>query len=161
MKKLLRPRRREKKARSLSEALSKLFEAPEIQERLALAALKSNWRGAMGDFLGDISRPAGNKGDVLFIGAEDNMAMQELCLRTPEILERANAAMGYAHFRRVKVQLLLGSPPVSRPARARSALLAPPVPPPPPFLGRLRGRMDCESPVASCYEAYLALYGLA
>ena len=113
----------------------------------------------MGDDLAALAFPLGHKDDILLIGAEDTMAMQELFLQSPEILERANAFMDSEFFLHVKVSLMQGQRDLSRqrPRRPHSPLA--PVPPPKPArLGALLGKLNPDSPVTRCYQAYLAMF---
>ena len=150
---------RTKKLCSVGEALSSLFNTEEYQRRGALASLWRNWDEVLGKDMAPLALPMGHKSDQLIIGAEDNMAMQELTLQTQEILERVNAFMKCACFNKVKVVLLLGQRPLNpnRPQRPVGPL-CPKLPSRPPRLGRLEGSFDDESLVGKCYEAYVALF---
>ncbi len=131
------------------------------KDRLHLTALWEHWPVVMGEELSSLGRPMGHKDDILIIGADDSMAMQELSLQSGEILERVNAFMDREFFRRIKVMLVQGQPTLDqkRPVRP-SFRVRPPLPPRPARLGSLRGTLNPESPVTLCYEAYLAMYSL-
>lgn len=113
----------------------------------------------MGEDIAGLGVPLGHKEGVLLIGADDNMAMQELSLQSVEILERANVFMDKEFFRQVKVLLMQGQPDLSRkPARRSDRPVRSSPPPKPPRLGGLSGKLDPDSPVTRCYKAYLAMF---
>ena len=148
---------RERRLCSMREGLSLLFSKPEQQRRRFLTALWENWPMILGQELSALAFPLGHKDDVLRVGAEDTMAMQELSLQSPEILERVNAFMDCEFFSRVKVELLLSQRTLSdRKSRRPTGPLASRTPPRPPGLGGLR--LDAASPVAACYAAYVRMY---
>ena len=115
---------REKRVCSGAEIWRLLLERLGGQEQGKLVSLWKNWDQIMGEEVTALGRPLGHKkhagcsaGDgakdwakdrTLNIGADDSMALQELSLRSPEILERANAALGSEFFTEVKVSLLQG-----------------------------------------------------
>jgi len=82
------------------------------QEQEKLLSLWKNWDHIMGEEVAALGRPLGHKEHTgyrtLNIGADNSMALQELSLRSPEILERANAALDSEFFTEVKVSLLQG-----------------------------------------------------
>ena len=141
------------------EAMSSFLEARGGKHTRHLAALWQHWRTVMGDDLADLAFPLGHKDDLLLIGAEDAMAMQELFLQSPEILERANAFMDSDFFRHVKVSLMQGQPDLSRgrPRRPHSRI-APAPPTKPARLGALLDKLNPDSPITRCYQAYLAMF---
>lgn len=71
------------------------------------------WRTAAATPSGEAG-PYSDSGNLLLLGAEDGMAMQELQLQAEEILERVNAFMEKPFFARVKVSLILGGRPLDR-----------------------------------------------
>lgn len=144
----------------MNEALSMLFDNEEHRRQRFIAALWQNWSMILGEELAGIALPMGHKEQTLVIGAEDNMAMQELSMQSPEILERVNAFMDQEYFSKVKVVLMLGQRPLRTEPEKRS-VSAPrsALPPKPPRLGSLHGKMDPDSVVAACYQAYAALFG--
>lgn len=150
--------KRERRMRPATEAVPALLDAMGGKERRHLCALWTHWNLVMGDMEG-LGFPLGHKDATLVIGAEDSMALQELSLRSVEILERANAFMDAAFFERVKVELMQGRRDLATPRPAPPApALRNTLPPRPAKLGSLRGKLDPSSPVGQCYEAYLALF---
>ena len=133
------------------------FTAPEQQHEMQLWR---HWDMVMGSDLAELAFPLGSRHDILIIGGEDNLALQDLAFMTPEILERANAFMGSPTFVRVELRLLQGRrtlnlPPAIQPAvRERLPLQRP------ERLGHYLDQMDPESPVARCYRAYLKTFGV-
>ena len=85
--------------------------------------------------------------------------MQEVSLQSPDILERVNAFMDRPFFHKIRVQLMQGQRSLAevRPRRPARTVVSEP-PPRPPRLGALKGKLDPNSPVARCYEAYLAMF---
>ena len=150
---------REQRLLAAREAMSIFLDSCAGKERRHLTALWQHWTVVMGESLAALACPLGHKGDVLFIGADDTMAMQELSLQATEILERANAFMDCEFFRQVKVGLMQGRQALScpRPRRLDSPL-CPVRPKKPHRLGALAGKLDPDSPVTRCYEAYIAMF---
>jgi hypothetical protein len=147
---------REKRLCSSSEALASLFARLGGEEISKLASLWKNWTTVMGHDLASLGRPLGHKDRTLQIGADDSMALQDLALQVPDILERVNAFMGGEYFADVKVLLMQGGRDLETPLPARPEPAAAPEPPPPP-LGRLMGTLDPDSPITRCYEIFVAL----
>lgn len=151
--------RREKRLLAAGEAMSAFLDGHGGKERRHLTALWRNWSVVMGETLAELAFPLGHKGGVLLVGADDVMAMQELSLQSMEILERANAFMDSEFFRQVKVNLMQGQQALSRPRPRRPDSPLRPAPPTKPArLGGLVGKLDPDSPVTRCYEAYLAMF---
>lgn len=122
---------------------------------LRLNELWKNWTMVMGPDLAPLAQPLGHRGDLLLVGGEDNLVLQELSYAVPEILERVNAFMDEAFFQRVELRLVFGRTPLNLAAST-------PVPGPPPLARppRLGGlSLDPESPVGRCYQAYLRCFG--
>lgn len=159
IKKKLPSPRRERRLRSAHEAVETVFSTLGGKERRHLTALWQNWELVLGGELAALGRPLGHKEHVLTIGADDNMAMQELALQSEEILQRANAFMDSEYFRKVQVVLTQGRTDLARtrPRRPDSPMPAA-LPPPPAGLGALEHSLDPLSPVTRCYKAYLALF---
>jgi len=99
---------REKRVCSAAEGLYLLLQRLGGQKQSELISLWKNWDRFMGEDVAALGRPLGRKEQALHIGADNSMALQELSLRAPEILERANAAMGSEFFTEVTVSLLQG-----------------------------------------------------
>ena len=107
---------REKCVRSSAEGWRLLLHRLGGEEQGKLVSLWKNWDHIMGEEVAALGRPLGHKEHAgchtryraLNIGADNSMALQELFLRGPEILARANAALGSEFFAEVKVSLLQG-----------------------------------------------------
>jgi hypothetical protein len=123
------------------------------KERRHLCALWNNWDLVLVP-LAPLALPLGQEKGALLLGAEDSMALQELVLQGPEILERVNAFMDGPFFLKVRVILAQGRRPLNRRPPPR------PLPPPsaarPPRLGGLS--LPPDSPVGRCYAAYVAMF---
>ena len=140
--------------RVLDGVLRGLGSSPD-QARLSL--LWRHWETVMGAELAPLARPLGHRDDVLLVGADDAMSLQELHLQNDEILERVNAFMEKPFFRTVKVSLILGKAELDGPLR-RAAAFEEACPPPPRSAadGRYLGGMDPASPVARAYARFAA-----
>lgn len=122
--------------------------------RAKLANLWRHWREVLGEELADLALPLGAKNDLLIIGAEDAMLLQELHFLGPDILERVNAFLQCDAFRDMKVMLASEGkkvPPQENPAPAEDVQV-------PQQRVRLTGEflkdMDLASPVARCYARF-------
>jgi hypothetical protein len=116
-------KKREERLCSAGEAMDAFLARLGGKERRHLCALWDNWDVALGP-LASLALPLGQEDGVLFLGAEDSMALQELSLQGPEILERVNAFMDSPFFVKVRVVLVQGRRPLNRKPPAR------PLPPP-------------------------------
>lgn len=164
---------RERRVCPGAEGLRLLLERLGGQEQGRLVSLWKNWDQIMGIDVAALGRPLGHKDEVLHIGAENSMALQELSLLAPEILERANAALGSASsepFTEVRVSLLQGQTglglertPAVHESRHEAgqevgpgARYAPTIDEGPP-IGGLMGKLSPDSPITRCYEAFVRL----
>ena len=145
---------REKRLVASSEALFAVFAKWGGEDQARLTALWKSWEDAVGEDVASLGSPVGHKDAVLSIGAEDTMALQELSLRSGEILESVNAFMEKEFFTKVSVVLLQG--------RAELNRMQPTGPPPEPVqeaelprLGGIADKLDPDSPVTRCYLAHL------
>lgn len=75
------------------------------QERQKLCQLWRQWSEIMGEEVAELAVPIGHKEQTLFLGVEDNMAMQELHFHTTFILGVANAFMETEFFTELKIIL--------------------------------------------------------
>jgi hypothetical protein len=144
---------RQKKVRSMSEALGTVLGTPEAALELAIARLWRHWPEILGAEIAAMIRPLGHRKNTMLLGATNSMVMQEFSFFAQDILEKANAFLGNAYFQKVQIELMAG-----RPALDQSLL--PPIPSRPPaprpeVLGNLLPCMDSSSPVTSCYRAYV------
>lgn len=143
--------------RVLDGVLRGLGSSPD-QARLSL--LWRHWETVMGAELAPLARPLGHRDDILLIGADDAMSLQELHMQGDEILERVNAFMEKPFFRTVKVSLILGKAELDGPLRRAAAFeeVCPPIPRSAAD-GRYLGGMDPASPVARAYARFAARRG--
>jgi hypothetical protein len=145
--------KREKKTRSVSEALDSVLGTPEAALELALARLWRHWPEILGADMAAMIRPLGHRQSTMLLGATNSMVMQEFSYFAQNILDKANEFLGTAYFQEVKIELMAGRP-------ALDESLLPKIPPPPKapkpdILGNLLPCMDPSSPVTSCYRAYV------
>lgn len=144
---------RQKKVRSMSEALGSVLGTPEAALELAIARLWRHWPEILGPEIAAMIRPLGHRQSTMLLGATNSMVMQEFSFFAQDILEKANAFLGNAYFQKVQIELMAGRP-------ALDESLLPPIPPRPQaprpdILGNLLPCMDPSSPVTSCYRAYV------
>lgn len=123
-----------------------------------LAQLWRNWEMVMGEELKHLAIPLGHRKNTLIIGAEDNMAQQELTYFTYEIIERVNAFLDEPFFDKVQVNLLMGKHALDEVVLPTITPYKPALPPRPERLGALIGKLDPASPVTRCYEKYVRLF---
>ncbi len=146
-------------ASALGDVLSQALERLGVdQDRMRLRHLWENWAYVMGPELAELACPLGTYGDVLLLGCEDNMLMQEVTLCQGEILERANVFMEKPYFHNIRASLLMG----------RRDLAAPPPKPQVKqevFESNVRGTyldsISPDTPWGRCYAAYAGLYDTA
>lgn len=69
-----------------------------------LARLWSDWENVVGEEFAWVE-PLGHKNDILFLGVEDAMEIQEITMRSTEILRLVNAYMESEYFTRLKISL--------------------------------------------------------
>lgn len=125
------------------------------QARSRLASLWEKWDEVMGENLAGLAVPIGSRGNVLIIGAENAMELQELHFWGDELKERANAFLGCAYFENVRVTLFKKGEERRAPdvlpeekmfGEVRSAAVRP--------SGKFLSQMDRKSPVARCYARF-------
>lgn len=144
---------RQKKVRTASEALDRVLGGPEAALELAIARMWRHWPEILGPEISEMIRPLGHRKETMVLGATNSMVMQEFSFFAQDILDKANAFLGNAYFREVRIELMAGRP-------ALDESLLPPIPPRPrpprpDVLGNLLPCMDPSSPVTSCYRAYV------
>jgi hypothetical protein len=101
-------RRREGKVCHVSEAVEALFVRLGRPRQGRLNMLWRQWDAVLGEETASLGCPIGEKDGVLFIGAGDAMALQELSLCAEEILEKVNAFMQEDFFCKVSARLSQG-----------------------------------------------------
>lgn len=119
-----------------------------------LSRLWEHWTEAVGESIAEVARPLGHRGTTLVIGVEDHMLAQDLTMYSPAILEQANQFLGMNFFDKVRVDLL-GDHVSLDTLESSTALVNPLKPRKPHRLGDLAGKLDPDSPIARCYEAYI------
>lgn len=146
---------------AIKNALTKLAGS---EEREQLRRLWENWPMVMGEDMAGLAMPLGHRKNVLLIGAEDHLVMQELSFCTPEILERVNAFMDSAYFEKIELHLHMGQAVLDLPPPELASMGSPPpIECPAGLTGSFAAMpgLNMDSPVARCYMAYLKLHGLA
>ncbi|MGE4297798.1 MAG: DUF721 domain-containing protein [Desulfovibrionaceae bacterium] len=151
-------RRRDKwaQAKALDREMPALMRKLGAGGGFSLVRLWRAWPQVVGEHIAEVARPLGHRKTTLIIGADDSMVAQELTYYAPQIIEDVNAFLGKETFDKVQVELVMGKAPLD------TVSLAKPVMPEtnpgrPEKLGGLAGRLDPQSPVARCYEAYIRM----
>lgn len=142
----------------IGDALKGFLNARGAKNQFQLARLWENWEMVMGPDLTPLAFPLGHRKGILMVGAEDNMAAQDLTFMTPEILERVNAFMDGPFFSRVEVHLLMGRTPLDTTRLVIPPSSRVPLPPRPEGLGGLLDKLDPTSTVGRCYAKYVKLF---
>lgn len=121
------------------------------RSRSRLAELWANWSQIMGAELGSLGMPLGSHKQILLLGAENGMQMQEISFRAREFLDAANAYLQCEYFREMKVALSRGASrkkkKVAFPRRSEKSSISRPS-------GKFLAGMDMTSPVARCYALF-------
>lgn len=138
----------------LDAVLSKLCTGEKLQQ----VRLWQNWDMVMGPDIAPLARPLGVRNDLLLVGGDDNLALQDLSFMTPEILERVNAFMDAPVFNKVELRLIMGKATLDHAPDMQPVQRLRPLPERPFDLGGHLGEMRTDSPVARCYAAYLEMH---
>lgn len=128
------------------------------REKLQHVRLWQNWDMVMGPDIAPLARPLGVRNEILLVGGDDNLALQDLSFMTPEILERVNAFMDAPVFNRVELCLVMGKTTLEYAPDTQPVQRPRPLPERPRDLGGYLGEMSIDSPVARCYAAYLEMH---
>ncbi|MDR2162144.1 MAG: DUF721 domain-containing protein [Desulfovibrio sp.] len=145
--------RREKRTLQAWEAAEGLLGRLGGRESRRLCALWNHWDLVLGP-LASLASPLGHADGVLILGAGDSMALQEITLLSPEILELVNSFMGSPFFVKIRASLLQGHRPLDR--KNGEIPPAPSPPPRPPRLGALS--LPPDSPLGRYYAAYMGMF---
>lgn len=137
-------------------ALRRFFDRKDTHDDLCLAKLWDAWDSIFEPEISQLIRPLGHKKDILLLGAEDAIVMQEFTYFSDQILDKVNNFLGKQFFGRVRIELLKGRSPLN-------AKLLPPIPSKtspvkPEGLGTMTQSMNPSSPVARAYIKYVSLF---
>ena len=102
--------KRQREMTQIDDALQRLFTRQCGQHVFALQRLWKNWETVMGGEIASLGSPAGHSGHVLYVCAEDSMALQELKMYTPDIIQLANSSLGSPVFSAVSLSLRANAP---------------------------------------------------
>lgn len=75
------------------------------RERSGLVRLWENWTAVVGEDLASLGAPKGYKNRTLFLEGQDALDIQELHLRSEELLECVNNFLQARYFEKVKISL--------------------------------------------------------
>ena len=132
---------------SLGGKLGSVLSALGNGEKLMQVRLWQNWEMVMGPDIAPLAWPLGARNDILIVGGEDNLALQELSFMTPEILERVNAFMDAPVFDRVELRLVMGDRPLDQMPDIQPSTRVRPAPPRPRASARTS---RCRGPAYGC-----------
>lgn len=123
-------------------------------ERARLVNLWHAWEKVMGEEIAALGKPLGHRGEILLLGANDALEMQELSLLGEEILEKANNFLGTKYFTRLKPQLAGAKKPLQLRKRRTAGQTPRTSGAPAAASGKFLSGMDMNSPVARCYARF-------
>ena len=100
---------------------------PALEERLFAERIRLGWRAAVGPELAPRTRPGDLKSGTLTIEVDNSPWLQELSMRSPEVLDKVRAHFGPSV---TALRLRLGgpAPATERPAALRTSLRRPAAP---------------------------------
>ena len=155
---------------SSSELVEQFLKSQPKNGSLNLVELWRHWSMVLGPNLEGLAFPLGHRDNVLLIGAEDNLVLQELSFMSTEILERVNAFLEQPFFVQIQLSLLQGRPTldnivVNQDAKMdaqsnSSAYLPPRIPVSAPAKGVLGElELDPSTALGRCYQKYIERFG--
>lgn len=122
-------------------------------DRERLLHLWECWPHVLGAELAAMACPLGTHKDILLVGCEDNMLMQEVALQQYEILERVNAFMEKDYFHSVRPSLFMGRSSLAEP-RTPQVQAKPQAVHRATVRGTHLGSISTDTPWGRCYAAY-------
>jgi len=141
---------------SVRDSLPRFLDKLDTTGGYALVQLWDAWSDLMGE-MAHVARPVGHRGRKLILAAEDPMVMQEAQFLSPMILNKVNEFFGQEVFDKVVFELLNGRVPLDGVIRPEA-----PEPPrklkKPDDLGGLDDKLDPDSPMGRCYQAYRRMF---
>lgn len=145
---------------SVADAFQNMVERkgdPSIEKRLQLW---SQWDTIMGSPVIDLGFPIETKGKSIIMGAENALAMQELSMLSPTILNRVNSFLGETNaYTRVVLTQANHPPRLAMSVKKQAATTQPDtMPPPPKGFGHRLDNFSDDSIVSRCYRALHAAY---
>ena len=149
---------RESRHRQLGEGLlMRVLSRYDKKGGLRLVRLWREWENVVGPEVAELARPLGHKDGTLQLYAQDAIAAQQLTYYVPELLQRVNAFFGEEVFDKVRFELLDGRVPLGLQSQAETAP-APQPPRKPSNLGGLIDKIDPDTAVGRCYQAYVRYF---
>lgn len=128
--------------------------------RSRLDELWQSWPEVIGPGLAEWVRPLGSHGNVLLLGAEDAMQLQELHFVSAEIITRANEFLGTPYFATARLALAQAGNICSQHKPETSLRAEAPICAKQPAFAQPSGKfldsMDKASPVRACYALFAA-----
>lgn len=120
-----------------------------------LAMLWPRWREVLGD-VAPYAHPLGHRREILLLGVDDPIAMQESQYDAPDILEKVNTFLGQQIFDKTQFHLLQGKTPLDASQGEAPTYWRLPQPRI-AHLGSLS--LDPNTAVGRSYAAYVRQYG--
>ena len=93
---------------SAADLVERFLEKQPKNASLNLVELWRHWAMVIGPELEGLAFPLGHKDNILLVGAEDNLVLQELSFMSTDILERVNAFLEQPFFAQIQLSLLQG-----------------------------------------------------
>ncbi len=139
---------------SVQTTLDRFMQHLGMPEKRQIIELWRHWSMVMGHEIASIAWPLGSKNNILMVGGEDALSLQEISYMQFEILERANAFMGKEYFNALKVSLSLDKTPLNVVCQHTKAP-SPNLLPHEVLHGEYLKDMPATHPVARCYAHYV------
>lgn len=148
---------RQRKARSMGEAISSVIESLDGADKMVMPRLWKAWPELMGPELSEMAKPLGHRKRTLILAADDPVVVQELSYFSQEIVERVNSFLGQEVFDKILFELLNGRVPLDGYELKRPEFNDPELKKP-KNLGKLKDKFDPNQPVGRCYLKYIRLF---
>ena len=141
--------------RALGELIIGFASRPDAGLGFRLAMLWPRWREILGD-VAPYARPLGHRRNILLLGVDDPIAMQESLYDAPVVLEMVNGFLGEQVFDKAQFDLLQGKAPLDAASGEAPGFWRLP----PPRIANLGGLdLDPNTAVGRSYAAYVRQFG--
>ena len=149
---------RNRRMLSFSDGIGRLIGRRKGSEEMRLTRLWMAWNEVLGDDLAMLVKPLGRRERTLLLGVEDSMVMQEAHYHLQLIMQKVNDflgdMMGGHYFEKAQLSLPKGKQGLDAYQGLPTLFIYTPVVPEPPDLENVVGKLNPESPVGRCFNAY-------